>query len=61
MTGPAVWGKVPPPASWSDEDGVVSATTSGLVTTPPKSLWMKVSISSSRPRRSVSSIICVPE
>lgn len=40
---------------------VVRVTTSGRVIPPPKSSRMKVSMSSSRPRRSDSSIICVPE
>jgi hypothetical protein len=40
---------------------VVRVTTSGLVTTPPKSFRMKVSISSSKPTRSDSCIIWVPE
>ena len=40
---------------------VVSVTTSGLVTTPPKLFRMRDSMSSSRPSRSDSSIIWVPE
>lgn len=40
---------------------VVRVTTSGLVTTPPKSSRTKVSMASSRPRRADSSIICVLE
>ena len=40
---------------------VVSVTTSGLVTTPPKSFRMKDSISSSSPSLSDSAIIWVPE
>jgi len=55
----AFWGTRP--RSGQASLAVVSVTTSGRVTAPPKWRSMNASMSSSRPCRSVSSIICVPE
>lgn len=58
---PGIWGGADVAGQHQVRVAVVSVTTSGLVTKPPKSFRMKNSISSSRPTRSDSSIIWVTE